>query len=93
MNFKNGFRINILLVFVFTIVGCTDNDIPQKENNDIPSKEEPTPPKENTEEYLFEILNLDYPGLEEVKSLYETGDSDAALKKLLTYYKNRTEIT
>lgn len=80
MNFKNGFRINILLVFVFTIVGCTDNDIPQKENNDIPSKEEPTPPKENTEEYLFEILNLDYPGLEEVKSLYETGDSDAALK-------------
>ena len=92
MNFKNGFRINILLVFVFTIVGCTDNDIPQKENNDIPSKEEPTPPKENTEEYLFEILNLDYPGLEEVKSLYETGDSDAALKKLLTYYKNRTEI-
>lgn len=88
MNFKNRFRINILLVLIITLVGCTDNDIPQKENNDIPPKEDPTPPKEDTEKYLFEILNLDYSGLEEVKALYEAGDSDSALKKLLTYYKN-----
>ena len=50
MNCKNRFRINIWLFLIITLAGCTDNDIPQKENNDIPPKEEPTPPKEDTEE-------------------------------------------
>ena len=92
MNCKNRFRINIWLFLIITLAGCTDNDIPQKENNDIPPKEEPTPPKEDTEESLFDILNLDYSGLEEVKALYKAGDNDAAMQKLLTYYQNRTEI-
>ena len=92
MNCKNRFRINIWLFLIITLAGCTDNDIPQKENNDIPPKEEPTPPKEDTEESLFDILNLDYSGLEEVKVLYKAGDNDAAMQKLLAYYQNRTEI-
>ena len=41
MNCKNRFRINIWLFLIITLAGCTDNDIPQKENNDIPPKEEP----------------------------------------------------
>lgn len=92
MNCKNRFRINIWLFLIITFAGCTDNDIPQKENNDIPPKEEPTPPKEDAEESLFDILNLDYSGLEEVKALYKAGDNDAAMQKLLVYYQNRTEI-
>ena len=92
MNCKNRFRINIWLFLIITFAGCTDNDIPQKENNDIPPKEEPTPPKEDAEESLFDILNLDYSGLEEVKALCKAGDNDAAMQKLLAYYQNRTEI-
>ena len=81
MNCKNRFRINIWLFLIITFAGCTDNDIPQKENNDIPPKEEPTPPKEDAEESLFDILNLDYSGLEEVKALYKAGDNEAGKRQ------------
>lgn len=84
---QNRFRINIWLFLIITLAGCTDNDIPQKENNDIPPKEEPTPPKEDTEESLFDILNLDYSGLEEVKALYKAGDNDVAMQNCLPITK------
>ncbi len=57
MNCKNRFRINIWLFLIITLAGCTDNDIPQKENNDIPPKEEPTPPK-RTPKNLYLIFSI-----------------------------------
>lgn len=39
---------------------------------------------------VFEILNLDYPGLETVKALHSQGDDAAAAAALLAYYRERT---
>lgn len=36
---------------------------------------------------LFDQLNLDYPGLETVKSLYQAGELDAAGRALVEYYR------
>lgn len=42
---------------------------------------------------VFDVLNLDYKGLETVKKLHEEGKDEEAKEALLTYYKNRTNIT
>ena len=73
MSFSNKLGIHILLFLIATFIACTDNDI-QENNNNLPPKDEPTPPQEEVEEHLFDILNLDYPGLEEIKSLYKSGE-------------------
>lgn len=41
---------------------------------------------------ILELLNLDYPGLGEVKTLYSNGDYLSAAESLLSYYRNRTGI-
>ena len=41
---------------------------------------------------VFSLLNLDYPGLEQVKTLHETGKDEEAAAALLKYYRNRTNI-
>ena len=41
---------------------------------------------------VFDLLNLDYPGLEKVKQLHNAGDHAGAAAKLLDYYKGRTGI-
>ena len=91
MSFGNKLGIHILLFLITTFIACTDNDI-QENNNNLPPKDEPTPPQEEAEKHLFDILNLDYPGLEEIKSLYKRDENDAAMQKLLTYYRSRTAI-
>lgn len=40
----------------------------------------------------FSLLNLDYPGLEQVKALHQEGKNDEAAKALLEYYRNRKGI-
>lgn len=40
----------------------------------------------------FALLNLDYPGLEQVKQLYQKGDEEGAAGALLDYYRTRTGI-
>ena len=45
----------------------------------------------NTE--VFSLLNLDYPGLEQVKELHTAGKDSAAAVSLLDYYRNRTGIS
>ena len=44
----------------------------------------PLPPNENTEVALFNILNLNYPGLATVKALHEAGDDTTALKRTVS---------
>lgn len=41
---------------------------------------------------ILELLNLDYPGLGEVKALYSNGDYQSAAESLLSYYRNRMGI-
>lgn len=41
---------------------------------------------------VFELMNLDYPGLADVKKAYLQNDLDKASKALLDYYRNRTSV-
>lgn len=41
---------------------------------------------------IFPLLNLNYPGLEQVKALHQEGRENEAIQALLTYYHNRTGI-
>ncbi len=41
---------------------------------------------------IFPLLNLDYPGLEQVKTLHKAGKEDEAAQALLVYYLQRTDI-
>lgn len=96
MIFKRHFYICAFLSSII-MFGCTDNDIPIKDKEEekppVEDEEKPAlPPDEDTEVTLFNILNLDYPGLGAVKSLHEAGDDNTALKELLAYYINRENI-
>lgn len=41
---------------------------------------------------VFDMLNLDYPGLEQVKTLHAQGKDTDAAKALLDYYRARTNV-
>jgi len=47
---------------------------------------------QNLNKQVFDILNLDYPGLEKVREAHLRGDDTAAAKALLSYYRNRSSI-
>lgn len=86
---KNIFFICVFSLIAFT--GCTDDDELYK--NSGGSTEESTPlPNEKIDLKLFETINLDYPGLEQVKAWYESGNYYSAAKALLEYYKGRIGI-
>ena len=42
---------------------------------------------------LFDVIDLDYPGLEQVKESYEAGDYYYAAYYLLDYYRNRSNVS
>ncbi len=67
----------------FTFGGEYNDNIvslpPKKENNVINSR-------------LFEVINLDYPGLEQVKKYYEEEELYFAAFELLKYYQSRPNI-
>ncbi len=48
---------------------------------------------EGIAESVFEKLNLDYPGLEKVKSYHEAGQDYYACYELLKYYRNRASVS
>lgn len=87
---KNIFFICAFSLIAFT--GCTDDDELYKNSGGNSTEEESTLPNEDIDQNLFEALNLDYPGLEQVKAWYETGNYYSAAKALLTYYKGRIGI-
>lgn len=43
-------------------------------------------------EKIFSLLNLDYPGLEQVKALYQAQKKEEAAQALLSYYRERKDI-
>ena len=54
-----------------------------------------TDPEKNAliNQRLFDVINLDAPGLETVKSLYEYGCIYEAVQELKSYYSNRTDVS
>lgn len=44
------------------------------------------------EKQVFELINLNYPGLADVKKAYAQNDMGKASKALLDYYRNRTSV-
>lgn len=68
---KNIFFICVFSLIAFT--GCTDDDELYKNSGGNSTEEESTLPNEDIDQNLFEALNLDYPGLEQVKAWYESG--------------------
>lgn len=74
------------------LIGCTDDANELTAGND--GWGTPTPPATNEaiDAKLFEVINLDYPGLEKVKSYYEEEQYYFAAEALLHYYRARTGI-
>lgn len=68
-------RLLLALTLFVCIIACGV----QEQNNRLLSDKE-----------LFQVLSLDYPGLEAVKGCVERGDITGAKKELVAYYKNRT---
>lgn len=60
-------------------------------NENIVSK---PPKKDNSiiDDRLFDVINLNYPGLEQVKKYYEEDELYYAAYELLKYYRNRSNI-
>lgn len=75
-SFGNGMKRLLLVITLFVCVSACEA---QGQNNRLLSDKE-----------LFQVLNLDYPGLEAVKGCVERGDIKNAKRELVVYYKNRT---
>ena len=91
---KNIFFITCMFTAI-TFIGCVDDD-DDLLSGEISSGVEILPenkPNDVVEPKLFDIINLDYPGLEKVKSFYEAGEHYYAAHALLEYYRNRTNVT
>ena len=89
---KNIFFICICALFAFT--GCTDDDDELLANGDSNINLLPNPqPNDVINEKLFEVINLDYPGLEKVKEYYEANEYYYAAHELLKYYRNRSDVS
>ena len=88
---KNIAFICICALFAFT--GCTDES-DELLTNEIPDVNVLPDPQPNDviNEKLFEVINLDYPGLEKVKEYYDANEYYYATYELLKYYRNRSEI-
>ena len=80
-----------LLLPIATCFAACEAEEPEdsvKGDPDLPLVyEEGTP--DGVDVSVFELLNLDYPGLEQVKTLYADGDVYNASLKLLQYYRER----
>ncbi len=83
---KLFFLLSLLLAFTF----CSDDIDPI--TDDKVEDEKPLKPNEAINSKLFEVINLDYPGLEKAKQYYENSNHYNAAKEILEYYRNRTNI-
>ncbi|RNC66575.1 heparin-sulfate lyase HepC [Proteiniphilum sp. X52] len=83
---------SLLILCLFFIqckeAGIIENEEGYGELNLIPTDK----PNESVNEKLFEAINLDYPGLEKVKSYYENRQLYYAAYELLKYYRSRADV-
>ena len=82
-------------VALSVVLSCTNEPFePGKSGNidrELPSLVSPETP-EGFDTSIFDLLNLDYPGLGKVKSAFESGNNGLAAAELLDYYRNRTNV-
>lgn len=83
----------ICMCAFFACIGCTDDDNELITDGGDLEINGPSLPNDVINEKLFEVINLDYPGLEKAKSHYETGNYYWAAKEILEYYRTRTNVT
>lgn len=89
---KNTFCTCMLALLALT--GCTNVNEELFTSGDINVHLQPDPkPDEIINAKIFDVINLDYPGLEKVKEHYEAGEYYYAANALLNYYRTRTNVT
>lgn len=76
---------------LFAFSACTDDDDELTTNGSEFTYPQPKP-NDVINEKVFDVINLDYPGLEQVKAHYEKGNLYYAAKALLNYYQRRTGV-
>lgn len=85
-------RLFIYLLGLIMFTACSDDDIVYTGGDggdiDLPQPE----PNSAINEKLFEVINLDYPGLEKAKEYYEADQHYFAAKAILDYYRMRTSV-
>ena len=82
--------LTLFLSIVILAAGCSKENVSDKQIGNIDLKpSEETGTIDGLDESVFEILNLDYPGLEKVKSYYESDDLFNAAKSMLEYWRTR----
>ena len=91
---SNRDRMNSKIFSLFVLLGllmtaCNDDKIIFFENH---VKEENNAGGDALVPRLFEVINLDYPGLEKVKAYCEKKDYNSATSELLEYYRNREDV-
>ncbi len=92
MSYTNRF-VSLALLLVFSSACAELNDYAPV-TGDIDRELPPVEiPSEGIETSLFEMLNLDYPGLEKVRQYYGQDEPGLAAAALLDYYRNRTNVT
>lgn len=86
-----------LFVFLFSLCLCTTSCVDDEAdftgggNIDVEMPVDPDPDA-TIDEKVFDVINLDYPGLENVKTAFEADDKYTALVKLLDYYRTRVDV-
>lgn len=89
---KNIFFICFCALFAFS--GCADDDDELLTGGNIDVDLLPdTKPNDVVNTKVFDMINLNYPGLEKVKEFYEAGEYYYAANSLLDYYRTRTNVT
>ena len=79
-----------IIIFLIAAVGCSKDVLAEQPVGDINLKPAPgSVEMTDLNESVFSILNLDYPGLGEVKSFCEAGDYANASVSLLDYWRTR----
>ena len=82
----------LFLLSLITTTGCTDESVDLFSGNADWGTEESPVANDAIDSNLFEVINLDYPGLGNVKSYYEEGEYYFASRALLEYYRTRTDV-
>ncbi len=72
--------------------GCLSDDIEQSSSSGGAAADPVIPDNSTIESAVFEALNLDYRGLETVKSLRDADQYYLAAQALLEYYRGRTDV-
>ena len=83
-------RFSVLLFLAVFAMACTVEDLAESVKGDPNLTLTPeSGDSEGINQRVFDLLDLDHPGLENVKKFYEGGDVYNAAKALLLYYRER----